>query len=133
MRLHHIGMATSNIDEQARRMQELLGFKLQSPPVVDPLQQVRVAFVGTNTDVSIELIEPLDEASPVARFLAKEGVLHHLCYAVPDLDKAIDHLYQAGSLLVSEPKPAVALHGQRVAFLYTRDRQLVELFEEVTL
>ena len=130
MQLHHVGMVVANVDEYAERMRELFGFELKAPPVVDPLQQVRVAFVGTNTNVIIELIEPLDEKSAVARFLAKGGGLYHLCYLVPDLEAAIHHLHEAGSLLVSDPKPAVAFQGRRIAFLYTQDRQLVELLEE---
>lgn len=130
MRLHHIGIVTDSVDEKAKLMQEQLGFKLTSPPVVDPLQHVRLAFVDTNTDVAIELIEPVDDASPVASFLAKGGGLNHLCYAVEDLEHEIDRLHQAGAVVVSEPKPAVAFQGRRVAFLYTGDRQLVELLEE---
>lgn len=130
MRFHHVGVVVASVEEQAARMQELFGFDMRTQPVVDPLQQVRVAFINTNTDATIELIEPLNETSPVTRFLTKGGYLNHLCYVVADLEAAVDHLRKAGSLLVCEPTPAAAFQGRRIAFLYTRDRQLVELLEE---
>lgn len=111
-------------------MRDLLGFDLCAPPVTDPLQKVKVAFIETNTDVSIELIEPNGEDSPVKRFLAEGGGLNHLCYTVSDLDATIEHLRSKGCILVSEPKQAAAFEGRRIAFLYTREHQLIELLEE---
>ena len=59
MRLHHVGMVVKSVDEQARHMEEVFGFKVSSGPVDDPLQGVRVVFVNPDTEVRVELIEPL--------------------------------------------------------------------------
>jgi methylmalonyl-CoA/ethylmalonyl-CoA epimerase len=130
MRLHHIGLVCADVADRARILRERHGFRLLGPPVADPRQRVKVAFVGTNSDVPLELIEPLDDTSPVARALAAGGGLNHLCYQVPDLAAAVARLRAEGGLLVAEPQPATAFAGRRIAFLYTRERQLVELLEE---
>ena len=130
MRLHHLGFVVPNIDEHVARMESGFGFRLVAPSVVDPLQGVKVAFVETGTDVSIELLEPLDESSPIAQFLAKGGGLNHLCFSVPDLEAAIVTYREQGSLLVSEPRPAIALQGRHVAFFYSREDKLIELLQD---
>ena len=132
MKLHHVGLVVANIEEHMEGVRALYGFELLDPPVADPLQNVRVAFVNVGTEVTVELIEPLDETSPVARFLEQGGGLNHLCYTVNELEETIAHLRNEGCLVVSEPKPAVAFEKQRVAFLVTPERQLIELLEEVS-
>ena len=129
MRLHHIGVVVRDLDAHIARMAELLGAEVIGSAVDDPLQQVRVAFVSTGTDVTIELIEPANEDSPVSRFLNSGGGLNHLCYAVENLDATLEDLRRKGCLVASPPKPAAAFSGRRVAFLYTRDRELMELVE----
>ena len=129
IRLHHIGMVVSDIDDHVKHMREYLNFELSAQPVVDQLQRVKVAFINTNTDVSIELIEPVDEKSPVYQFLRKGGGLNHLCYSVSDINATIDSLSEKGCLVVSEPKPAVVFDGRFIAFLYSPDRQLIVLLE----
>ncbi len=129
MRLHHIGLVVSDLETQIERLRDLLGAELLGETMEDPLQGVKIAFVSTGADVTIELLQPTSDASPVARFLQEGGGLNHLCYSVPDLDAALGELRAKGCLVVSPPKPAVALSGRRVSFLYTRDRQLIELVE----
>ena len=111
-------------------MESVFGFRVLVPSVVDPLQRVKVAFVESGADVLIELLEPLDDNSPVAQFLAKGGGLNHLGFSVPDLEAAIITYREQGSLLVSEPRPSIALHGRRVAFLYSREDKLIELLQD---
>ena len=110
-------------------MGELFGRRPIRGPLTDPLQAVRLLFLDTGTETEIELIEPLGEDSPVAAFLARGGGLHHLCYLVEDLETSLTRLRAKGCLITSPPKPAVAFEGRRVAFLVTRERQLVELLE----
>ena len=86
-------------------MGELFGRRPIRGPLTDPLQAVRLLF------------------------LARGGGLHHLCYLVEDLETSLTRLRAKGCLITSPPKPAVAFEGRRVAFLVTRERQLVELLE----
>jgi methylmalonyl-CoA/ethylmalonyl-CoA epimerase len=69
-------------------------------------------------DVQVELLEPRDPAGPVAKFLAKRGPgLHHVCYRVPDLDRALERCRAAGYRLIDEV-PRRGAGGRRIAFLH---------------
>ena len=129
MRLHHVGVVVSDLEAWLAHMLELFGAKPLGPPVEDPLQRVRVVFVDAGTGTTIEGVEPVGDDSPVARFLGSGGSLNHLCFEVQDLDAEWGRLRGEGCVPVSPPKPAVAFDGRRVAFLYTRERHLVELVE----
>ncbi len=110
-------------------MLKMLGFDVTTPSYADPVQKVTVQFIYPSSDVAIELIAPLDEKSPVTRFLAKQGAgLHHLCYEVPDIDDACKYLRELGSIISCEPVGAVAFNGRRIAFHYWQ-RQIIELLE----
>jgi methylmalonyl-CoA/ethylmalonyl-CoA epimerase len=97
----------------------------------DPLQKVRVSFVTARAEgaASVELVEPVDESSPVTEFLRQGGGLHHLCYEVDDLDEQVRRCRQDGSLLVRSPLPAVAFEGRLICWTLSRERLLVEWLE----
>lgn len=99
-----------------------------------PDQAVRVAFVGEG-GARIELLEPLDDASGVARFLAARGkpTLHHVCYAVDDLAAVLRDLAARGVELIDH-EPRRGAEGM-VAFLHPRagDGVLIELIDRASL
>jgi methylmalonyl-CoA/ethylmalonyl-CoA epimerase len=76
-----------------------------------------------------ELVEPADEQSPVKSFAAKGGGLHHVCYVVDNLDQAITGARALGALIAREATPAVAFGGRRIAWIYTKNRLLIEYLE----
>lgn len=129
MKLHHVGIVVQNIERSGDSYAQKLGFRPLSSIFTDPLQRVRIQLWGNEYTVSLELIEPLGEDSPVRRFLEKGGGLHHLCFEVTDIVAAVEHARSHGGIVVSEPVPAVAFEGRRVAFLFFQDIGLVE-FEE---
>ena len=66
----------------------------------------------------VELLQAGDPASPIARFVAKRGPgIHHICFAVDDLDATLDRCRRAGIRLIDE-KPRVGAEGKRIAFLH---------------
>ena len=78
----------------------------------------------------IELIAPITEDSPIRSMLAKDGGgAYHLCFETNDIDGALTHAKNNGCIVVSGPAPAVAFQGRRIAWIYTRSRQLFELVE----
>jgi methylmalonyl-CoA/ethylmalonyl-CoA epimerase len=97
----------------------------------DPLQEVSVTFMQSSVqgEPQIELIEPRGEDSPVRGFLARGGGLHHLCYEVPSLEAQLDVSRSRGGKLVRSPLPAVAFEGRRIAWVYGKERLLVEFLE----
>jgi methylmalonyl-CoA/ethylmalonyl-CoA epimerase len=127
-RLHHIGMAVSDL-ESGRAFYRTLGFVDPGPVFADPVQKVEVQFICPSRDVQIELIAPACDDSPISRFLQQRGPgLHHLCYEVADLDAACEYLRSQKSVMACAPVPAVAFGGRRISFHYWR-RQIIELLE----
>lgn len=126
---HHIGIACRDITK-SRTFYTAMGYRAASV-VEDPLQHVRVCFLDKDDAPRLELLEPLDDQSPVARTLATAGVTpYHICYEVQDLEEAITALRQQRFLLVNGPVPACAMDGKRVAFLFQKNSGLIELVED---
>lgn len=131
LRLDHIGYAVTNIEEYVRDfLTPLFQPRSISPAVEDPIQRVRVAFVTLASGERIELIQPLDEGSPVSKVLkGRNGGLCHLCFAVDSLPSAIEEFRKKGCLVFSGPTPATAFDGRSIAFLFTPQRDVIELVE----
>ena len=125
---HHIGIACRDI---AKTQAFYLGQGYTASPVVeDPLQHVRISFLEKEGAPRIELLEPLDDQSPVARTLATSGVSpYHMCYEVQDIEAAVNHLRGQRFLLVNGPVPACAMGDRRIAFLFQKNIGLIELVE----
>lgn len=128
-----MGIAVPSIEEALPFYVATLG--LAAGPVHDmPDQAVRVVFVGEGA-ARTELLEPLDDASGVARFLAQRGrpTLHHVCFAVDDLGRVLDDLAAKGVELIDRV-PRRGAEGM-VAFLHPRsgDGVLIELIDRASL
>ena len=131
-RLQHVGVAVPKLGPTTELMTALFGYRVVSGPHDDPIQRVSVNFLTTAaTDaVEIELIAPLTEDSPVKAMLVKGGgSSYHLCFQVANLDAALAHALRLKCVVVSQPAPAVAFQGRRIAWIYTPSRQLFELVE----
>lgn len=127
-RFAHIGVAVASIDE-ARKLWEALGLAVASVEEV-PEEGVRVALIPCG-ESAIELLEPLDETSPVAKFLAKRGPgIHHLCLATDDVESDDARLREAGFELLREA-PTRGAGGCRVQFVHPKSAGgvLLELSE----
>lgn len=126
---HHVGIACHKI-EKTLPFYTAMGYT--AAPVVDDLiQHVRVCFLDKEGAPRLELLEPLDDQSPVARTLASSGVTpYHLCYQVQDIENSIQSLRGQRFLLVTGPVPACAMENRRIAFLFKKDVGLVELVEQ---
>jgi methylmalonyl-CoA/ethylmalonyl-CoA epimerase len=127
--IDHIGIVVPSLDDAQAYYMQQFGYQPSGGRIVDPLQDVELQFLHDDAGVRIELICPLSADSPVARALKQGGGLNHICYRVPDLDASVKAMVDANAKLVREPRPAVAFDGRRVAFLYTRQRELVEFVE----
>jgi methylmalonyl-CoA/ethylmalonyl-CoA epimerase len=129
--LHHVGFAVPSISAAAEEFAVTMSAQWDGEIIHDPLQRVRVAFfkpVEPRNPV-FELVEPDSEGSPVINFLKKRGGLHHVCYEVDDLESALRAANSVGLVLVSDPKPAVAFGGRRIAWVCSRRFLLIELLE----
>jgi len=127
---HHVGVAVRRLKRAIPVLERLFGYKLESGPFDDPIQNVSVCFLSRGgTDPLIELVAPLGPNSPIDRTLKKGGGTYHVCYQVPDIAKAIEHMTAEGALLLSGPVPAVAFEMRNIAWLMTEADLLVELVE----
>jgi methylmalonyl-CoA/ethylmalonyl-CoA epimerase len=115
-RVAHIGIAVPSIAEAVAFYRDVLGLAPASPETADGATIVSLAL----GDVHVELLEPRDPTSPIAKFLAKRGPgVHHICYRVPDLDQALARCRAAGYRLVDEV-PRRGAGGRRIAFLHPK-------------
>lgn len=131
-KLLHVGVAVPSLEPTTEVLSSLFGYRVVSGPFDDPIQKVSVNFLAkSDKDVAeIELIAPIAEDSPIRSMLAKDGGgAYHLCFETSDIDGALTHAKKNGCIVVSNPVPAVAFQGRRIAWIYTRSRQLFELVE----
>lgn len=130
-KLDHIGIAVKSI-EAARRVYEDLGLAVQHLETVET-QKVRTAFLSVG-DANLELLEPANSDSPIAKFIDKRGEgIHHICLRVDDIDAHLARLKERGYRLINETAVPGA-HGCRVAFLHPAagNGVLIELSEKTS-
>jgi methylmalonyl-CoA/ethylmalonyl-CoA epimerase len=120
-RLNHIAIAVPDVAAASRIYRETLGAST-SVPQAEPEHGVTVVFVELS-NTKIELLEPLGETSPIAKFLEKNpsGGIHHVCYEVSDIIVARDRLLSAGARVLGDGNPKTGAHGKPVLFLHPRD------------
>ena len=114
--LHHVAVAVRSLADARRFSAETLGLDLgQAEYVADQGVNVVVAQAG---GTRIELVEPADEDSPVARFLDRRGPgLHHLAWKVDSIEEALQQLRARNVRLIDEaPRPGS--HNTTIAFVH---------------
>jgi len=126
-RIAHVGIALSAIDAQLPFYRDVLG--LATVPVQDS-DGARIVALDADGSL-VELLEADAADSPIGRFIAKRGPgIHHICFAVADLDATLEKCRSAGVELVDQV-PRIGAEGKRIAFLHPRSTGgvLVELTE----
>ena len=129
--LHHVGLLVKSIEVSADLQVTRYGYHIETPIIVDPIQTALVQFLripgGTHW---LELVSPMDGEGKLVNVLVKRGEgLHHLCYEVPDIDTACEHLRQGRQMMLSGPTQAVAFGGRPIAWFMDRAGLLTELVE----
>lgn len=120
-RLNHVAIAVKDLAAASAVYRDRLGAQVSAAAVL-PDHGVAVVFVDL-PNTRIELIAPLDERSPIAKFVEKHpgGAIHHLCFEVEDLMAARDHVTTAGGRVLGEGCPMIGAHGKPVLFLKPED------------
>ena len=119
-RLNHVGVATPSIDESVRLYRDMLGATAIGEKFALPAQGVWVCFVDLPNS-QIELIEPYDANSPIAKFLEKNplGGQHHVCFEVPDINDARAELEEKGARILGPTR--IGAHGTPIFFVHPKD------------
>jgi methylmalonyl-CoA/ethylmalonyl-CoA epimerase len=120
-RLNHVAIAVRDIAKAADVYRRMLGAEV-SEPMVQPAHGVTTVFVNL-PNTKVELLEPLGEASPIAKFLDRnpDGGIHHVCYEVDDIRAARDKLKREGVRVLGDEEPRIGAHGKPVLFLHPKD------------
>ncbi|MGQ3675727.1 methylmalonyl-CoA epimerase [Xanthobacter sp. TB0139] len=128
-RLNHVAIAVPDIAAATALYRDTMGATV-SEAVPQPEHGVTTVFIEL-PNTKIELLEPLGENSPIAKFLERnaDGGIHHICYEVDDIIAARDKLKANGARVLGNGEPKIGAHGKPVLFLHPKDFNgtLVEL------
>jgi methylmalonyl-CoA/ethylmalonyl-CoA epimerase len=120
-KLNHVAIAVPDLEKAAKTYRQTLGAKVSEPHPV-PAHGVTVVFIEL-PNTKIELLHPLGDKSPIAKFLEKnpDGGMHHMCFEVEDIIAARDTLKAAGARVLGDGEPKIGAHGKPVLFLHPKD------------
>lgn len=116
MKFDHIAIAVKSIEQSSKIWQDLFGFTeiTEGTEITESKVKVSAFEVG---NIKIELIEPLSDDSPVARFLEKRGEgLHHICFEVKDIESTLEELKNKGAKVIDET-PKKGAFAKKTVFL----------------
>ena len=128
-RIDHIAIVVEDIDAALGFWRDTLGLDLRYVEDVQDQQSI-VAFLPIG-NAEVELVKPTSDDSGVARYLKKRGPgVHHICFEVDDIEKALDELKNKGIRLINE-SPMIGTGGKKIAFIHPESTHgvLIELYE----
>lgn len=126
----HLGLVVKSLARGNAILSKTLGIADWTAPLTDPVNGVHLQFGRDPAGMVYELLQPIDDTSPVFAALASgKAILNHVAYLVDDLDAGAEHLRDQGSGAASDPKPAIAYGGARIQFFVTPLRFIIELIE----
>lgn len=129
--IEHIGIAVKNLEESIKHFEKMLGVECYKIENVED-QKVKTAFFKIG-ETKIELLEATSEESPIAKFIEKKGEgLHHVAFAVNDIQHKLNSMKEKGFNLIDE-KPRTGADNLQIAFLHPKSTNgiLVELCENL--
>ncbi|HOZ72720.1 MAG TPA: methylmalonyl-CoA epimerase [Spirochaetales bacterium] len=130
VKVDHIGIAVSNLEETLKVYTDLLGMQLHGTETVEE-QKVKTAFLPVG-DSEIELLESTAPDGPIARFIETRGQgIQHIAFKVDDIEAALAELKAKGVRLIDE-KPRYGAGGAKIAFLHPKATNgvLIELCQK---
>jgi methylmalonyl-CoA/ethylmalonyl-CoA epimerase len=129
-RIDHIAIAVQNIGDALKFFEDALGVQLDHTALEEG-GRTKVAFMPVGQS-EVELVEPQDSESGLAKFIAKRGEgIHHICFEVDDIEAALARLKEHGAQLIDET-PRTNTKGMRYAFIHPKSAHgvLIELYQK---
>ena len=117
-KFEHVGIAVRKIDLITNNLKK----------INDKIQNVNLSFINCS-GLTIELVEPANDSSPVNSFLKKNQTYYHICFSVDNIDASIKKAKKYNFSKISKPVPAVAFNNRKIVWLYNINLGLVELLE----
>lgn len=133
--LYHVAIAVNSIDEVEKIYETALGLKVAHREVVEDQKVKTSMLLPEKGGSAIELLEPMSGDSPISKFLEKRGEgIHHICFAVDNIELALERLRKEGVRLIDET-PRIGAYNAKVAFIHPKATngvliELAELSEE---
>ncbi len=116
--IEHIGIAVEDLDAAIRYYEEVIGLECYAIEEVKD-QKVRTAFFRVG-DTKIELLESTDPDGPIGKFIGKKGPgIHHLAFAVPDVNQALKDVEEKGVRLIDQ-RGRLGAEGLEIGFLHPK-------------
>ena len=127
--IHHVAVAVEDLDASLAEFDRLYKVTPLSREVIESqgVEEAMIAIGGSH----IQVLQPLGSDTPVGKFLERNGEgMHHIAFAVPDIEAALAHLSAEGARLIDE-KPRIGGGGHKIAFVHPKETAgtLIELVE----
>ena len=127
--IHHVAVAVNDLDASLESFATQYNVFPSSREVVEEqgVEEAMIAIGGSH----IQILQPLGPETPVGRFIERNGEgMHHIAFAVADIDAALEHLQEQGARLIDE-KPRIGGGGHKIAFVHPKEvaGTLIELVE----
>ncbi|MCK5615892.1 VOC family protein [Candidatus Pacearchaeota archaeon] len=129
MIIDHIGLVVKSIDKGIEHWQNVFQYRQMTEEVINSRQKVKVVFLCKEKSLTVKLIAPLDETSPVYKFAMRGGGLHHICFKCNDMNKELIRLDEMGLRLLTPPQPGEAFENENIAFIYAKHGLNIELID----
>lgn len=116
--IHHVAIAVSDLDIAIASFADQYGFEVLTRETIEEqgVDEAMIAVGGSH----IQLLQPLDDMSPIAKFLSRNGEgMHHIAFAVTDIEAALKHLTTMGVTLI-DGAPRIGGGGQKIAFVHPK-------------
>ena len=128
-KIHHIAKVVDNIGEELKKYSDL-GFQTQDQIFIDEPQGVRVGKVQSPGGITIELLEPLNENSPIYKFSKEKKGFHHVCIEVENIENYLEFVKEKNIGFQLTKITTSVFDGRRACFFSTNDREIIEIIEE---
>ncbi|MFX1516527.1 MAG: VOC family protein [Promethearchaeota archaeon] len=133
IKIHHVGVAVTSIEETLGFHTQTLGMKQVSKIIDDKILKVRVVLLAIRAqpvdNCLLELVEPLETPSPVDNILKQNNRLYHYCIEVRSLTGALKKAREHHAVIALRPTPSALFNGRRIAFIWTPSHYLIEFLE----
>lgn len=129
LKIDHIGIVVKSLATAIEQWTTVFGYYQQTNAIINTRQMVKIVFLEKNGSLSVKLVEPINELSPVFRFAKKGGGLHHLCFKCDDIEIECKFLKHSGLRIITQPEPGEAFDNEKIAFLLTNHGVNIELIE----
>ena len=131
IKMDHIGIAVRDIDRSLKKWESVFAIKVSGTEEIKE-RAIKLAYLDVPGESAVELIEPLEEGTPVDRFLKSRGEgIHHICLEVEDINGSVRDLQSKGMEFVTD-EPVKGAEGSRIIFLKPQNLNgvLIELKEK---